>query len=145
MSQFTKNLAIWLLIAFVLITAFNMFSQVPTAGTMLPYSEFIKQVNAGAISSAEIQGRKIVGTTRQGSKYQTYAPADLELVPLLIKNNVLVKALPPEESPWYITVLVSWFPMLLLIGVWIFFMRQMQGGSGKAMSFGRSVERVMKK
>lgn len=142
MSQFTKNLAIWLLIAFVLITAFNMFSQAPTTGMNLPYSEFIKQVNSGAISSAEIQGRKIVGTTKQGTKYQTYAPADLELVPLLIKNNVLVKAMPPEESPWYITILVSWFPMLLLIGVWIFFMRQMQGGSGKAMSFGRSRAKV---
>lgn len=142
MSQFTKNLAIWLLIAFVLITVFNMFSQAPTTGMNLAYSDFIKQVTAGSITSAEIQGRKITGLTKQGGKYQTYAPSDSELVPLLIKNNVLVKALPPEESPWYITLLVSWFPMLLLIGVWVFFMRQMQGGSGKAMSFGRSRAKV---
>ena len=143
MNQFTKNLAIWLLILFVLVTLYNVFSRTNINNTVLPYSEFMQQVQSGSIATAEIQGKTISGTTKQGSLYQTYAPTDPSLVPTLLANNIVVKALPPEETPWYITLFISWFPMLLLIGVWIFFMRQMQGGSGKAMSFGRSRAKIM--
>lgn len=143
MNQFTKNLAIWLLILFVLVTLYNVFSRTNVNSTVLPYSEFMQQVQSGSIATAEIQGKTISGTTKQGSLYQTYAPTDPSLVPTLLANNIVVKALPPEETPWYITLFISWFPMLLLIGVWIFFMRQMQGGSGKAMSFGRSRAKIM--
>ena len=143
MNQFTKNLAIWLLILFVLVTLYNVFSRTNVNSTVLPYSEFMQQVQSGSIATAEIQGKTISGTTKQGSLYQTYAPTDPSLVPTLLANNIVVKALPPEETPWYITLFISWFPMLLLIGVWIFFLRQMQGGSGKAMSFGRSRAKIM--
>jgi cell division protease FtsH len=88
--------------------------------------------------SVKIQGSRITGVLSNDQRFSSYAPDDPTLVDTLVKNNVQVKAEPQEEAPWYMTVLISWFPMLLLIGVWIFFMRQMQGGGGKAMSFGRS-------
>ena len=90
------------------------------------------------MDAVKIQGSRVTGTLISGQRFSTYAPNDPTLVETLVKNSVQVKAEPQEEAPWYVTVLVSWFPMLLLIGVWIFFMRQMQSGGGKAMSFGRS-------
>ena len=107
------------------------------------YTDFISRVDGGQISSVEIQGNTLIGRGPDGASVQTYAPRDNELVSRLLDKKVEVKAQPPEEQPWYMTLLVSWFPMLLLIGVWIFFMRQMQGGGGKAMSFGRSRARLL--
>ncbi|WP_302616636.1 ATP-dependent zinc metalloprotease FtsH, partial [uncultured Desulfovibrio sp.] len=97
----------------------------------------------GQVLSVTIQGHTLVGKTSDNRSIQTYAPQDAGLVGRLMEKKVEIKAEPPEESPWYMTLLVSWFPMLLLIGVWIFFMRQMQSGGGKAMSFGRSRARML--
>jgi len=136
---------LWAAIALAMVMLFNMFNQPSssTSGKRMPYSEFLERVEKGDITDVIIQGHTISGRTLDGFSFQTYAPQDPGLVGKLLDRKVAVKAEPSEESPWYMTLLVSWFPMLLLIGVWIFFMRQMQGGGGKAMSFGRSRARLL--
>ena len=103
----------------------------------------MQKVGAGEVVSVHIQGRKISGVTNGGGKFLTYAPEDPNLVSTLMQKKIEVVAEPDEESPWYMTLLASWFPMVLLIGVWIFFMRQMQNGGGRAMNFGRSRARMI--
>ena len=143
MNSFAKNLVLWVTISLVMIALFNLFNQPQTPETKLAYSEFLAQVENGQVSSVIIQGPKVTGQMASGDSFVTYAPEDAQLVPRLIEQRVQVTAEPEEEAPWYITVFVSWFPMLLLIGVWIFFMRQMQGGGkGGALSFGRSRARL---
>ncbi len=122
----------------VMIVLFNLFNQPPVSTNDLNYTEFLNRVRQGEVASVKIQGSRISGVMVNDQRFTSYAPDDPTLVDTLVKSNVQVKAEPQEEAPWYMTVLISWFPMLLLIGVWIFFMRQMQGGGGKAMSFGRS-------
>jgi cell division protease FtsH len=122
----------------VMIVLFNLFNQPPVQPNDLNYTEFLTKVRQGEVTSVKIQGSRITGVLSNDQRFSSYAPDDPTLVDTLVKNNVQVKAEPQEDAPWYMTVLISWFPMLLLIGVWIFFMRQMQGGGGKAMSFGRS-------
>jgi cell division protease FtsH len=126
-----------------MVMLFNMFNQPQSAGRKMAYSDFLERVEKGEISDVLIQGHTISGKTSEGSPFQTYAPQDAGLVDRLLSKKVTVKAEAAEDSPWYMTLLVSWFPMLLLIGVWVFFMRQMQGGGGKAMSFGRSRARML--
>lgn len=141
MNNFTKNLAIWLIISVLMVVLFNLFSQQPSPSVKMNYTEFLQRVNSGDILSVKIQGQSITGVTSADKRFQTFAPDDPNLVNNLINQGVQVEAEPPDDGPWYMTLLVSWFPMLLLIGVWIFFMRQMQGGGGGgrgAMSFGRS-------
>lgn len=138
MNSFSKNLVLWAAICMVMIVLFNLFNQPPIPANDLNYTEFLNKVRQNEVVSVKIQGSRITGALANDQRFTTYAPDDATLVDTLVKNNVQVKAEPLEEAPWYMTVLISWFPMLLLIGVWIFFMRQMQGGGGKAMSFGRS-------
>jgi cell division protease FtsH len=141
LNNFTKNLAIWLIISVLMVVLFNLFSQQPSPSVKMNYTEFLQRVNSGDILSVKIQGQSITGVTSADKRFQTFAPDDPNLVNNLINQGVQVEAEPPDDGPWYMTLLVSWFPMLLLIGVWIFFMRQMQGGGGGgrgAMSFGRS-------
>ncbi len=143
MNQFSRNLMLWAAIVLAMVMLFNMFQQPQSSAQKVSYTDFIGRVDGGQISSVEIQGNTLIGRGPDGVSVQTYAPRDNELVSRLLDKKVEVKAQPPEEQPWYMTLLVSWFPMLLLIGVWIFFMRQMQGGGGKAMSFGRSRARLL--
>ena len=143
MNQFSRNLMLWAAIVLAMVMLFNMFQQPQSSAQKVSYTDFISRVDGGQISSVEIQGNTLIGRGPDGASVQTYAPRDNELVSRLLDKKVEVKAQPPEEQPWYMTLLVSWFPMLLLIGVWIFFMRQMQGGGGKAMSFGRSRARLL--
>ena len=138
MNSFSKNLLLWAAISLVMVVLFNLFNQPQAPKFKLTYTEFLDKVKSGEVMSVKIQGPKIAGRLISDQMFSTYAPDDPQLVDTLVKNNVQVEAQPQEEAPWYMTILVSWFPMLLLIGVWIFFMRQMQGGGGKAMSFGRS-------
>ena len=138
MNSFSKNLVLWAAICMVMIVLFNLFNQPPVPPNDLNYTEFLNKVRQGEVTSVKIQGSRITGVLTNDQRFSSYAPDDPTLVDTLVKNNVQVKAEPEEDAPWYMTVLISWFPMLLLIGVWIFFMRQMQGGGGKAMSFGRS-------
>jgi len=140
-----KNMAIWLVIGIVLMTVFNQFNTRQGAALgSLEYSQFLEEVKSGRITKVVIQGRTLEATTVDGKRISTYAPPDLWMVSDLLKNNVKVVAKPEEEQSFLTSIFVSWFPMLLLIGVWIFFMRQMQGGGkGGAFSFGKSRARMM--
>lgn len=133
----------WGLIILLMFGVFNLFNQPPTPQDQLTYSDFLTQVQEGKVSEVAIQGQNITGKLDGGKTFRTFAPRDTNLVERLMDAKVNIKAEPQEDSPWYMTLLVSWLPMLLLIGVWVFFMRQMQGGNGKAMSFGRSRARMV--
>ncbi len=143
MNSFYKNLSMWLVIGLTMILLFNLFNKPPASVVEMSYSDFLSSVEAGSVRKVVIQGDEITGTESSGSNFKTYAPNDSDMISTLRKAGVNIQAKPQEETPWYITILVSWFPMLLLIGVWIFFMRQMQVGGGKAMSFGKSRARLM--
>jgi len=143
LNQISRNLMLWAIIVLAMVMLFNMFQQPQGLTQRVPYSDFLSQVDNGQLVSVTIQGHTLVGKTSDGKSVQSYAPQDIGLVNRLIEKKVEIKAEPPEEQPWYMTLLVSWFPMLLLVGVWIFFMRQMQSGGGKAMSFGRSRARLL--
>ncbi|MBU0728711.1 MAG: ATP-dependent zinc metalloprotease FtsH [Proteobacteria bacterium] len=143
MNTFYKNLSMWLLIGLTMILLFNMFNKPQLAIIELTYSDFLTSVEAGSVTQVIIEGNAITGTSSSQGKFKSFAPADSELIPLLREAGVNIQVKQAENTPWYLTVLISWFPMLLLIGVWIFFMRQMQGGGGKAMSFGKSRARLM--
>ncbi|RTL52956.1 MAG: ATP-dependent zinc metalloprotease FtsH [Rhodocyclaceae bacterium] len=144
MNNMFKNLAIWLVIGIVLMTVFNQFNSRQAAQSSMDYSQFLDEVKQGHISKVVIQGRTLDATTTDGKKITTYAPPDLWMVSDLLKYDVKVVAKPEEEQSFLMSLFVSWFPMLLLIGVWVFFMRQMQGGGkGGAFSFGKSKARMM--
>ncbi len=143
MNPFYKNLALWLVISLLMVMLFNLFNRPGRVAESLPYSDFLQAVEKGEVTSVVIQGQELRGTSPQGAHFRSYAPKDADLVRTLRAKGVKITAKPADDSPWYMSLLVSWFPMLLLIGVWIFFMRQMQMGGGKAMSFGKSRARLM--
>ncbi len=141
-----RNLAVWVIIALLLFALFNLF-QSPgqrSQSNEIAYSEFLKDVNAGKVSEVTISGNDVVGTTVDGRSFKTYKPTDTQLVPELTEKGVKITAKPEsEDMPFLVQMLFSWFPFLLMIAVWIFFMRQMQGGSGKAMGFGKSKAKLL--
>jgi len=144
--NFSRNLALWIVVALLVFALFNLFQGSPTRGpeSSLAYSEFVSEVNRGEVLDVTIQGRKITGHYRDGRSFGTYAPEDASVVPQLLERGVRIKAVPTDEgTPTFWGILISWFPMLLLIGIWIFFMRQMQAGGGKAMGFGKSRARLL--
>jgi cell division protease FtsH len=143
LNAFSKNLTLWLVISLILILLFQIFKKETTQTGQLSYTEFLNMVERGDVVQVTIQGDKVSGITNQGRAFRTFAPKDLELIKILRDRNIEITAKPEESSPWYMTVLVSWFPMILLIAVWIFFMRQMQVGGGKALSFGKSRARLV--
>ena len=139
-----KNLVIWLVIGLVLMTVFNQFSNRQATQAPMEYSQFIDDVKNGRISKALIEGRIIKATTTDGKRVTVYSPGDIWMVSDLLKYGVKIEAKPEEEPSLLMNIFVSWFPMLLLIGVWVFFMRQMQGGGrGGAFSFGKSRARML--
>lgn len=140
------RVAVWLLIAFVLFTVFRQFNNSATApmnAEQTSYTQFMQDAKDGKIRRVDVQGRKITVTPVEGASYVITSPGDLWMVDDLRKNGVQVFGKPEEEPSFLQTILVSWFPMLLLIGVWIFFMRQMQGGKSGAFSFGKSKARML--
>jgi cell division protease FtsH len=145
-SNLLKNLAVWLLIGFLvfLVVDFYQGSKPSQSTQPLSYSNFLTEVKNGNVSRVEIRGNNIKGELNNGSIFTTYSPNDQGLISRLEKSSVEIIALPLENnSPGLLDILISWFPMLLLIGVWIFFMRQMQSGSGRAMGFGRSRAKLL--
>jgi cell division protease FtsH len=139
-----KNLAVWLVIGLVLMTVFNQFNTRQVTQASMEYSQFMEEVGKGSITKVVIEGRVLKATTSDGRKLTSYAPPDLWMVSDLLKHGVKVEAKPDEEQSFLMSIFVSWFPMLLLIGVWVFFMRQMQGGGrGGAFSFGKSKARLL--
>lgn len=145
MNNLSKNLVMWLVIAVVLMTIFNNFA--PRQGgntTQLEYSSFLADVKQGQVSKVVIAGQNITATRQDGTTVKTFAPNDPDLINDLLRNGVVVDATEPEQPSLLMSIFISWFPLLLLIGVWIFFMRQMQGGGGRgAMSFGKSKARML--
>src|SRR5438874_5297247 len=139
-----KNLVIWLVIGLVLMTVFNQFNTRQAAQAPMEYSQFLEEVKSGRISKVTIEGRQLKAQTVDGKRVTSYSPGDIWLVSDLLKYGVKIEAKPEEEPSLLMNIFVSWFPMLLLIGVWIFFMRQMQGGGrGGAFSFGKSRARML--
>ena len=145
-NNLLKNLAVWLLIGFLVFLIIDFYKTNNTAqqSRVVSYSNFLSDVKNGNVSRVEIRGNNITGEYSNGTLFSTYSPNDLSLIDKLEKNNIEIIAQPLEKnSPGLFDILISWFPMLLLIGVWIFFMRQMQSGSGRAMGFGKSRAKLL--
>jgi len=143
LNPFYKNLSLWIVITLMFVMLYQIFSEQRMAETPVSYSEFLAMVADERVDEVVIQGQELTVKDTQGDRFKVYAPEDPDLIATLRNKGVHIGAKPPAESPWYMSVLVSWFPMLILIGVWIFFMRQMQSGGGKAMSFGKSRARLL--
>jgi cell division protease FtsH len=144
MNNMFKNLVIWLVIGMVLMTVFNQFNTRQATQAPMDYSQFYEEVKAGRIAEVVIEGRNLKAKTTDGKAITSYSPGDIWLISDLLKYGVKIKAKPEEEPSLLMNIFVSWFPMLLLIGVWVFFMRQMQGGGrGGAFSFGKSRARML--
>ena len=144
MNNISKNLVMWLVIAVVLMTIFNNFAPRQLGNSkQLEYSSFLADVKQGQVSKVVIAGQNITATRQDGTTIKTFAPNDPDLINDLLRNGVVVDAKEPEQPSLLMSIFISWFPLLLLIGVWIFFMRQMQGGGGRgAMSFGKSLSLI---
>ena len=145
MKNILKNVILWIAIFSVLTMVFNQFVDMGKAKSEIVYSQFMQEVKDGNIDKVQIEGRTVHGTRRDGKEFTTYAPDDLWMVSDLLKYKVRIEAKAPQQRSILLEILMSWFPMLLLIGVWIFFMRQMQGGGkgGGPFSFGKSKARQL--
>lgn len=143
LNQFYKNLALWLVISLMMILLFNLFNKPRTTQERLGYSDFIAAVDAGKVSTVTVQGNEIIGKFSDGKEFRSYKPTDAMLSEKLLEKKINISAKPEEEKVSWFSIFISWFPLLFLVGVWIFFMRQMQGGGGKAMAFGKSRAKLL--
>jgi len=142
-NQFYKNIALWLVIFLVMILLFNMMTQQDQPKESVSYTVFMSALDDGRVQEVVIQGSNIEGVYSDGTHFKTFSPSDPNLISELRERNIVIEARPEEDRSFWMTMLVSWGPILLLIAVWIFFMRQMQGGGGKAMNFGKSRARLL--
>jgi len=145
-NNFGKNLALWIIIGLLLVALFNLFqtSSTRTPSQSIPFSQLLDEVERGQVADVTIKGNQVSGHYSDGRSFATYLPPDANVVDRLAQRNVRITAVPDDSNvPSLFSILISWFPMLLLIGVWIFFMRQMQSGGGKAMGFGKSRARLL--
>jgi len=146
-NDMLKNMLIWAVAAMVLMSVFNHFSgQGSTTSSRVDYSDFIDQIHQGQVSQVSIEGPTIRGVYVDGKAFTTYSPGDPGLMGDLLDNRVKISAKPPEKQSILMQIFISWFPMLLLIGVWIFFMKSMgggMGGKGGPMSFGKSKAKML--
>ncbi len=138
-----KNIAMWIVVCLVFIFLFHMFNQPQGKDDGIVYSDLLSLVEKGQVAEVTIQGETVSGRMIDGKTFKTYVPPGSTFVPLLREKGVRIAAKPAEGTSWYMTILISWLPIILLVGVWVFFMRQMQSGGGKAMSFGKSRARLM--
>ena len=143
MNQLYKNIAMWIIIIATVVLMFNLISYKQPSSDKVIFSDFIQAVESGNVTEVTIQGNDILGKYKDGKPFQTFLPQYPDLIGKLRASGVKISAEPVVDSPSWGTIFVSWFPMILLIGVWIFFMRQMQSGGGKAMSFGKSRARLL--
>jgi cell division protease FtsH len=147
LNDLAKNLLLWAVIALVLMSVFSSFSPTTSNPQSLPYSDFLSQVERGSVKSVLIDGNRIQGETGTGAKFTTYSPEtdNKAMIGTLMDHNVTINSKPPETQSFLKQIFIAWFPFLLIIGVWMYFMRQMQGGAGGrgAMSFGRSRARML--
>lgn len=126
----------------MMIMLYNLFNQQQPSETSISYTEFLSMVENERVSRVVLQGQELFVTDTNRNQFKVFAPQDSDMIRILREKGVTIEAKPPQEAPWYMNILVSWFPMIVLIGVWIFFMRQMQAGGGKALSFGKSRARL---
>jgi cell division protease FtsH len=144
LNNTVKQIAIWVIIAIIMMSVFNQFANKNGADNKIVYSQFINEVKQGRVAKVTIEGRVLHGEMNDGKKFNSYAPYDPGMMGDLLKNNIRVEAKPEQEQSLLMSLLINWGPMLLLIGVWVFFMRQMQGGGkGGAFSFGKSKARQL--
>ncbi|MFQ5477236.1 MAG: ATP-dependent zinc metalloprotease FtsH [Candidatus Binatia bacterium] len=142
MNQFSRNIALWLVLGLMVVLLFNMFQNQQRPDEELGYSQFLSELRSGRVDDVTIQGDKITGTMDGGRKFRTFGPRD-DVLEEVKTSDIPFEVKPQDSEPWYVILLVQWFPMLLLVGVWVFFMRQMQMGGGKAMAFGKSKARLL--
>jgi cell division protease FtsH len=142
-NQLQKNVAMWIVVCLVFIFLFHMFNQPQGKEDTVVYSDLLSLVEKGQVAEVTIQGETVSGRMIDGKNFKTYVPQGSNFVPFLREKGVRIAAKPAEGTSWYMTILISWLPIILLVGVWVFFMRQMQSGGGKAMSFGKSRARLM--
>ena len=139
-----KNFALWLVIALLMVLIFNVFSTGETVRKNISYTEFIDSVTKRDVKAVVIKQNHITGEfISSGAQFETYAPEDSDLVPILREHRVDIFAKPPDATPFYMQLLMSWLPIIVLVAIWVFFMRQMQGGGGKAFSFGKSRAKLL--
>ena len=143
MNQVYKNLALWMVIGLIVILLFNLFNTSQPSREEIVFSDFMRKVEMGEVREVTIKGNYVSGRLADGATFKTYTVDYPDLVKILRDRGVRIIARPPEQSPWYMNLLYSVLPMLLFIGVWIFFMRQMQGGGTKALSFGKARARLV--
>ncbi|MCX8117239.1 MAG: ATP-dependent zinc metalloprotease FtsH [Desulfobacterota bacterium] len=145
MNSLLKNLLFWAIILIIMILLFNLFTKPRLTEIEKSYSDFINAVEGNRVLDVETKGRSITWKDLEGKRYRTYAPEDPEMIKILREKRITIRAKKEEETPLWQNLLISWFPMLILIGVWLFFMRQMQIGGGKAFSFGKSKPKILTK
>ncbi len=143
MNQFSRSIALWLVLGLMFLLLFNIFSRQQPREPEVIFSDFLNQVEKGQVAQATIQGNQIKFDAVGGEHFKTYAPEDPDLVKALREKGVKIAAKPAEGDSWWTVLLVQWFPVLVLAALWIFFMRQMQIGGGKAMSFGKSRAKLL--
>jgi cell division protease FtsH len=144
LNSLYKNLIFWAIIIIIMVLLFNLFTKPRQTASEKNYSDFISAVENNRVQKVEAQGRNITWIDTEGKRFKTYAPEDPEMIKILREKKVIINVKKDEESPLW-NILISWFPMILLIGVWLFFMRQMQIGGGKALSFGKSKAKILTK
>ena len=146
MNNFGRNIALWVIIALLVVALFNLFQSSGRQGAeqQLAFSDFIGQVETDQVLDVTIQGNDIKGTLRNGTAFTSYAPDDPNLVSTLSEHGVRITAAPKEEANFLVRTLLSWLPFIVIVGIWVFFMRQMQGGGGRgAMGFGKSRAKML--
>ncbi len=143
MNPLHKNIALWLAVTLAFVFLFQMFNQPQRGNQEILYSDLVEYAQKGQVAEVTIKGENVDGKLNDGRSFKTYAPKDSGLIALLQQKGTRIAVKPAEGNSWYMTILISWLPIVLLIGVWIFFMRQMQSGGGKAMAFGKSRARLM--
>src|SRR5271157_4391736 len=143
LNPLNKGIFIWLFVILIILFLFNMYHKPKRHYENVMFSDFVESVKSGKVASVVMQGKNITGTFKEGGEFKSYAPDDPELVKTLRDSGVRIQAKPDDDSGIWQSIFVSWFPMLLLIAVWIFFMRQMQAGGGKALAFGKSKARIV--
>jgi len=142
-NQLSRNLALWLLLILMVLLLVNVFTKQPLHDQEMIFSDFLAAVDKGEVSEVTIQGQDIHGKRASGESFRTFSPAYPELITDLRAKGVKIDARREDPEPFWYVLLVNWFPMILLIGLWVFFMRQMQVGGGKAMSFGKSKAKLL--
>ncbi|MFP6626085.1 MAG: ATP-dependent zinc metalloprotease FtsH [Deltaproteobacteria bacterium] len=141
MNQLSRNMALWLVLGIMMVLVFNMFQGQTSRDQEVGYSQFVAALESGQVDEVTVQGDSIRGSMR-GQNFRTYGPQE-DAIERFLVLEVPFTVEPETGDPWYVVLLVQWFPMLLLVGVWVFFMRQMQMGGGKAMSFGKSRAKLL--